>query len=101
VRLEGGQPVGQAPVYKAEDTFHLAVQAAFGPGSVTSITTKWYGPDGALVYQLRREYPQPGTYYVGFTVRKGSPWPTGDYRVDIHANDAALPSYTLTFSVIP
>jgi hypothetical protein len=101
VRFEGGQPVGNAPVYKAADTLHLAVQAAFGQGSVTSLDTRWYGPDGALIYQLRKEYPQPGTYYVGFTLKRSTPWPTGDYRVDIHTNDAASLSYSVGFSVIP
>jgi hypothetical protein len=101
VRLEGGQPVGETAVYNSSDPFYLAVQAAFGSGGVTSLMARWYGPDGTAIYQTRKDYTQPGTYYVGFSLKKDGPWSTGDYRVDIHANDSPAPSYSVPFSVVP
>jgi hypothetical protein len=101
LELEGGQPAGNVRAYRPTDAFHLAVQANYGPGGVTSITTRWYGPDGHQIYEVRKEFTQAGTYYAGFTLRKTSLWPTGDYRVDIHANDSPTPDYTLYFSVVP
>jgi hypothetical protein len=101
VRLEGGKPTGDVSAYGPYDTFNLAVEANFGAGGVTSITTHWYGPGGTQIYQIRKEYSQPGTYYVGFTLKKDGPWPPGDYRVDVHANDSPTPSYSVPFSVIP
>ncbi len=101
VRFEGGQPVGSTNAYNPGDVFNLAVQATFDPGDVTSLLTRWYGPDGSQIYQVRKEYSQPGTYYVGFTLKKDGAWPTGDYRADIHVNDSPTPSYSVPFSVIP
>jgi hypothetical protein len=101
LELEGGQPAGNARAYRPTDAFHLAVQANYGPGGVTSITTRWYGPHGHQIYEVRKEFTQTGTYYAGFTLRKTSPWPIGDYRVDIHTNDSPTPDYTLYFSVVP
>ncbi len=101
LELEGGQPAGNVQSYRPTDAFHLAVQARYGPGGVTSITTRWYGPDGHQIYEVRKEFTQAGTYYAGFTLRKTSPWPIGDYRVDIHTNDSPTPDYTLYFSVVP
>lgn len=101
VRLDRGQPAGDAQAYKPDDPFNLAVQASFGAGAVTSLTVRWYGPDGALIYQASRQYTQAGTYYAGFTLSKSTPWATGDYRADIHTNDAPLPDYSVTFSVVP
>lgn len=100
-RLEGGAPVGVTNAYRQADPFNLAVRANFGPGGVTSILTRWYGPDGALIYQLRQAYAQPGAYYSGFTLNKATLWSAGDYRVDVHTNDAATPAQSVTFSVIP
>jgi hypothetical protein len=100
-RLEGGKPTGDVSAYGPSDTFNLAVEANFGTGGVTSITTHWYGPGGTQIYQIRKEYAQPGTYYVGFTLKKDGPWPPGDYRVDIHANDSPTPSYSVPFTVVP
>ncbi len=101
VRLEGGQPVGgDVKAYNPTNTFNLAVQANFGSGAVTSILTRWYGPDGSQIYQIRKEYTQPGAYYAGFTLSKSTPWPTGDYRVDIHTNDSPSPAYSVPFSVV-
>lgn len=101
VRFEGGQPVGSTNAYNPGDAFNLAVQATFGPGNVTSLLTRWYGPDGSQIYQVRKEYAQIGTYYVGFTLKKNVAWPSGDYRADIHTNDSPTPSYSVPFSVIP
>ncbi|MEO8287393.1 MAG: hypothetical protein ABI670_13290 [Chloroflexota bacterium] len=99
--LDGGQPAGNVSAYRQNDPFVLAVQAQFGPGGVTSMRTRWYGPDGGLLYELPREFSQQGTYYTGFTLKKDSPWAVGDYRVDIHTNNSPSPAYSVTFSVVP
>jgi hypothetical protein len=99
--LAGGQPAGNVSAYNPTDPFVLAVRAQYGPGGVTSVRTRWYGPDGALLYELPREFSEQGTYYSGFTLRKSTPWQVGDYRVDIHTNNSPAPSYTVTFAVVP
>lgn len=99
--LQGGAPAGNVSTYNASDPFNLAVQATFGAGAVTSVTTRWYGPDGRQIYEMRKPYSQPGTYYTGFTLRKSTPWTPGNYRVDIYTNDSASPAYSVTFSVVP
>jgi hypothetical protein len=101
VGLDAGQPAGNVTAYHATDPFVLAVQAQFGPGGVTTMRTRWYGPDGFLLYEIPRDFAQPGTYYTGFTLKKSSPWATGDYRVDIHTNNSPTPAYSVTFSVVP
>ena len=92
---------GSITAYSPTDPFTLVVQARYGPGGVTSVVTRWYGPDGALLYELPRQFTQAGTYYSGFTIRKSTPWLPGEYRVDIHANGSPSPSYTVRFQVVP
>ena len=92
---------GNVGAYNPADPFMVAVQARYGPGGVESVVTRWYGPDDALLYELPRQFAQAGTYYSGFTLRKSTPWLPGEYRVDIHANGSASPSYTVRFSVVP
>jgi hypothetical protein len=101
IGLESGQPAGNVKAYHANDAFVLAVQAQFGPGGVTTINTRWYGPDGVLLYEIPRTFSKQGTYYSGFTLKKSTPWSTGDYRVDIHTNDSPTPAYSVRFSVVP
>ena len=100
LQLQGGEPSGNVSAYNASDPFNLAVQAAFGANAVTSITTRWYGPDGTQIYEMRKAYSQPGVYYTGFTLHKTTPWAVGSYRVDIYTNDSASPAYSVTFSVV-
>ncbi|HKP54529.1 MAG TPA: hypothetical protein VJ183_17980 [Chloroflexia bacterium] len=100
-QLQGGEPTGDVSAYNVSDPFNLAVQATFGAGAVTSITTRWYGPEGTQIYEMRKAYSQPGVYYTGFTLRKSTPWTPGDYRVDIYTNDSPAPAYSVTFSVVP
>lgn len=97
----GGEPRGVADNYRTTDTFSLAVQATFGQSGVTSVLTRWYGPDGSLIYSMQKSYTLPGVYYVGFTVRKQGPWAPGNYRVDIHTNNSPTPSYSVPFTVVP
>ena len=101
VRFEGGEPVGVTSVYEPDDTLNLVVQANFGEGGVRSVLTRWYGPGNSRIYEMRKEYTQAGTYYAGFTLKNATPWPPGDYRVDIHPNDSPVPGYSVTFSVVP
>jgi outer membrane biosynthesis protein TonB len=101
IGLDAGQPAGNVSAYHANDAFVLAVQAQFGPGGVTSMKTRWYGPDGLLLYEIPRDFPQQGTYFTGFTLKKSSPWATGDYRVDIYTNNSPSPAYSISFSVVP
>lgn len=101
VRFERGEPVGEVSAYGRTDPFNLAVRANYGPGGITSVLTRWYGPDGVLIYDLRKEYPQAGTYYGGFTLRKDSPWLPGNYRVDVHTNDSPAPVASVSFTVVP
>jgi hypothetical protein len=101
VSLEGGGPSGDVSAYGPTDSFNLAVQANYGPGAVTSVLTRWYGPDGALLYEMRRQYDQLGTYYAGFTLRTNGAWAPGQYRVDIHTNDSPAPAYSVSFEVLP
>ena len=101
VSLQGGAPVGVVSAYGPSDPFNLAVQANYGPGGVSSVVTRWYGPDGALIYEMRREYTQPGAYYAGFTLRTDGRWLPGSYRVDIHTNDSPTPAYSVPFTVLP
>jgi hypothetical protein len=100
-RLEGGQPVGPTSAYRPTDAFNLAIEADFGPGGVRTVLTRWYGPDGAAIYDLKQDYSQQGTYYAGFTLSKAGAWPTGDYRVDIYTNNSTQPVQSVSFSVIP
>ena len=100
-KLGSGQPVGITAAYHPTEAFNLAVKAEFGPGGVQSVSTRWYGPDGAQVYVMRHSYPQQGTYYAGFTVSKNGPWATGDYRADIYTNDSPQPVQSVSFSVTP
>lgn len=97
--VAGDQPRGVAENYRPSDPFGLAVQATFGQGGVTSVLTRWYGPDGALIYSVEKNYTLPGTYYAGFTVRKNGPWTPGNYRVDVHTNGSPTPSYSVPFTV--
>jgi hypothetical protein len=99
--LSAGQPETNASAYHAGDTFVLAVRASFGPGGVTTMNTRWYGPDGGLLYEIPRTFNTQGTYYTGFTLKKDSPWVTGDYRVDIYTNNSPNPDDTVNFSVVP
>ncbi len=98
--LQDGQPRGVASSYSTTDPFSLAVQATFGQGGVTSVLTRWYGPDGALIYSMQKSYTLPGVYYAGFTVRKNGPWMPGNYRVDVHTNGSPSPSYSVPFTVV-
>lgn len=91
-----GSPTSQ---YAPTDPFNLAVQATFGAGNVTTVLTRWYGPDGSQIYAMQKDYTQPGVYYVAFSVRKDSPWVPGNYRVDIYTNNSPSPSYSVLFSV--
>ncbi|HET6314174.1 MAG TPA: hypothetical protein VFH60_10080 [Chloroflexia bacterium] len=91
-----GNPTVQ---FGPNEPFNLAVRATFGPGNVTNVLTRWYGPDGAQVYAMQKDYTQPGAYYVAFSVRKDTPWLPGDYRVDIYTNHSPTPSYSVFFSV--
>jgi hypothetical protein len=99
--LGAGEPSGNVTAYHTTDTFTLAVQGQFGPGSITSMKASWYGPDGRLLYEIPRTFTEKGTYYTGFTLRKSTPWLTGDYRVDLHTNNLPDPAYSVTFSVVP
>ncbi|HET9494025.1 MAG TPA: hypothetical protein VFR15_07345, partial [Chloroflexia bacterium] len=99
--VSAGLPTGRVTEYSPADAFTVAVQAQYGADGVTSIATRWYGPDGALLYELPRQFAQAGTYYTSFTLRKDTPWLPGAYRVDIHANGSATPSYSVRFSVVP
>jgi hypothetical protein len=92
-----GSPTVQ---YGPGEPFNLAVRATFGPANVTNVLTRWYGPDGAQVYAMQKDYTQPGAYYVAFSVRKDTPWLPGDYRVDIYTNNSPTPSYSVFFSVV-
>jgi hypothetical protein len=98
--LQEGALAGEATIFGPTDPLHLAVQAEFGPGAVTSVLTRWYGPAGTLLYEMRRQYAQPGTYYAGFTLRTNGTWPPGNYRVDVHTNDSPTPAYSVPFSVV-
>jgi hypothetical protein len=100
-KLEKGQPVGTTTAYKPGDPFNLAVRANFGPGGAVSVLTRWYGPDGKQIYEMKKTYPQQGSYYAGFTLSKNSAWVPGDYRVDVYTNDAAQPASSVPFTVIP
>lgn len=99
--LVSGAPVDNVTSYGANDPFVLAVQAQFGAGGVTNLRTRWYGPDGRLLYEIPRDFSVAGTYYTGFTLKKNTPWLEGNYRVDIHTNNSASPSYSVSFSVRP
>ncbi|MDQ5824305.1 MAG: hypothetical protein M3441_08850 [Chloroflexota bacterium] len=90
---------GAVAEYSPNEPFNLAAQATFGQGNVTSVLTRWYGPEGSQIYAMQKDYTQPGTYYVAFTVRKNTPWLPGTYRVDIYTNNAPTPSYSVFFSV--
>jgi hypothetical protein len=68
---------------------------------VVSVLTRWYGPDGAQIYELKQNYTRPGNYYAGFTLTKTAPWTPGDYRVDIYANNSTQPARSVQFSVVP
>jgi hypothetical protein len=98
--LEGGEPLGATSQYAPDDPFNLAVQADFGQGGVVSVLTRWYGPGGASIYDLHQHYTQSGTYYAGFTLNKKTPWPPGDYRVDIYTNDSPQPVSSVSFAVV-
>ncbi|HEX8230981.1 MAG TPA: hypothetical protein VF826_16960 [Chloroflexia bacterium] len=90
---------GAVAEYAPSDPFNLAAQATFGQGNVTSVLTRWYGPEGSQIYAMQKDYTQPGTYYVAFTVRKNTPWLPGTYRVDIYTNNSSTPAYSVFFSV--
>lgn len=93
---ESGSPTSR---YAPTEPFNLAVQATFGAGNVTTVLTRWYGPDGTQIYAMQKDYTQAGVYSVAFSVRKNSPWLPGNYRVDIYTNNSASPSYSVLFSV--
>ena len=99
--IQGGEPAERTTSYGPSDPFVLAVQAQFGPDGVTTVRTRWYGPDGGLLYELPRDFERVGTYYSAFNLSKDSPWLEGGYRVDIYTNDAPSPAYTVGFSVTP
>ena len=99
--LQSGQPVDHVTTYSASDPFVLAVQAQFGADGITSLVTRWYGPDGGLLYELPRNYTLTGAYYSTFTLKKDTPWLEGSYRVDIYTNASPAPAYSLQFSVAP
>ena len=101
IGLDAGPARRHVSAYHAADPFVLAVQAQFGPGGVTSMKTRWYGPDGLLLYEIPRDFPQQGTFYTGFTLKKSTPWATGDYRVDIYTNNSPTPAYSVSFGVVP
>jgi uncharacterized protein YfaS (alpha-2-macroglobulin family) len=100
-RLEKGQPVGSTEAYKPGEPFNLAVKANYGPGGVASVLTRWYGPDGKQIYEMRQAYQQAGNYYSGFTLTKSASWLPGDYRVDIYTNNSPQPERSVQFSVLP
>jgi hypothetical protein len=99
--LQSGQPVDRVTTYSASDGFVLAVQAQFGVGGVTTIRTRWYGPDNGLLYELPRNYTLTGTHYSTFTLKKDSPWLEGSYRVEVYTNASSTPAYTVQFAVAP
>ena len=67
----------------------------------TSVLTRWYGPDGNQIYEMKQGYGQAGSYYAGFTLTKSAPWLPGDYRVDIFTNNSLQPERSVQFSVLP
>jgi hypothetical protein len=99
--VQSGQTIDTITVYDPSATFVLAVQAQFGADGVSSLVTRWYGPDNGLLYELPRAFAQSGTYYSAFTLSKTTPWLEGSYRVDIYTNGASSPAYTIPFSVSP
>lgn len=99
--LQSGQPIDRVTTYSASDAFVLSVQAQFGAGGVTTVRTRWYGPDNGLLYEIPRSYTLAGTYYSTFTLKKDSPWLEGNYRVDVYTNESPTPAYTLQFAVAP
>jgi hypothetical protein len=99
--LQGGEPAGNIDSYGPADPFVLAVQAQFGAGGVATVVTRWYGPDGGLLYEMPRDFERAGTYYTTFILRKSTPWLEGSYRVDIYTNGSPSPAYSVGFSVAP
>jgi hypothetical protein len=99
--IPAGDTLETVGVYDPSSAFVLAVQAQFGAGGVTSVVTRWYGPDNGLLFEMPRDFAQAGTYYSTFTLRKNTPWLEGAYRVDIYTNGSASPGYSVSFSVAP
>jgi hypothetical protein len=99
--VQSGQSLDRVTTYGASDAFVLSVQAEFGAGGITTVRTRWYGPDNGLLYELPRSYTLEGTYYSTFTLKKDSPWLEGNYRVDIYTNASTTPAYSLHFAVAP
>ncbi len=99
--IEPGKSPRSVTAYGPNDTFTLPVQAQFGPGGVTTMKTRWYGPDGGLLYEIPRSFSTAGSYSTGFTLKKSTPWSAGNYRVDIYTNGAATPAYSVSFGVAP
>ena len=53
--LQSGQPIDRVTTYSASDAFVLAVQAQFGAVTLQP-STRWYGPDNGLLYEVPRNY---------------------------------------------
>lgn len=99
--IQSGQTPDTVSVYDPSATFVLAVEAQFGSDGVSSMIARWYGPDNGLLYEVSRNFGQPGTYYTTFTLSKDTPWLEGAYRVDIYTNGSASPAYSVGFNVAP
>jgi hypothetical protein len=97
--IQGGQSLERVTAYGPSDPLVLVMQAQFGPGGVSTVVTRWYGPDSGLLYELPRDFERVGTYYSTFTLRKSTPWLEGGYRVDIYTNGAPSPAYSVSFAV--
>ena len=87
------QPV---TTFGPRDTIYASVVTE-GAASAAVITARWSFQDGQLVNEMSESISPTGPAATEFHITKGSPWPAGNYAVEVSVNGA--PSGRKDFTV--
>jgi hypothetical protein len=93
---DGTQPT---EVFTSDETFYCIVQLANAPDD-TNLKAVWTAVNAENTdpnLQINETEITSGDGQVYFQLNNNSPWPTGDYKVDIYLNGTL--NQTLNFSV--
>jgi hypothetical protein len=80
--------------FGVRDTIYASVKTE-GAGS-GKLSAKWTYQDGKVVNESSQDISPTGDAYTEFHITKASPWPKGNYKVDIMLDGAPVGSKDFT-----
>ena len=95
---DGKQPT---ETFSPNEQFYCIVELSNAPDD-TTVRAVWTAvkAEGAKPNtKIDEAKATGGSGQIQFNLTNQSPWPTGDYKVDLYLNDAKKPTKTLTFKV--